>query len=160
MIDYQTRELFDSTFNRLRWIAIAMLGSLFVEAIVVEMMRWFVPFSGFANSDGGFSRDFLYLLLVAGLADLLFLPILRRRFLAGRPGANPKLLIPRMRVITILSLAISNAPAMLGLVIFLMWNARWAFYALWVVSLGFMLIYFPRQYFWEEWVEGGGRMEV
>ncbi|NUM48613.1 MAG: hypothetical protein HUU38_28225 [Anaerolineales bacterium] len=159
MLDYKTRELFETTFTRLRWLAIAMLGSLFIVAVVVEIIHWFVPFTGFAGDDS-FSSPFVYVLLVTGLADLLFLPFFRRGFLAERPGATPANLISRMRVITILSLAVAQAPAILGIVIFLMLGVRWAFYVLWGGALVAMLAYFPRQMFWEEWVEGGGRMEV
>jgi hypothetical protein len=159
---YKSREQLENTFNRARWIAIALIGSLFVESFVIEMLRWFVPFNGFAGAENGISPLFQYILMVLGLSDLVFLPFLRRSLLSPRnvSSTNPSVLIPRLMSVTIISLAISNAPALLGLVIFLMWGERLPFYMLWGVSLIFMLVYFPRMSFWEEWVEGGGRMEA
>lgn len=159
MLSYPIRELFENTFTRLRWVSLVMLGSLFLEASVAEMMRWFFPFTGFNNPETGLSPNWQALILMVGLSDLVFLPFLRRRLLAIRPGAQPEELIRRMWGVSIISLAVSYTPAVLGLVIFLVWGTRGMFYALWGVSLLFLLVYFPRQSFWEEWVEGGGRME-
>ncbi len=159
MLDYKNRELLENTFNRARWIALAMLGSLLIEGFVVEMMRWFAPFAGFADAETGLSPHWQYVILVVGLSDLVFLPFLQRSLLTVRNSPQPSALISRLMTVTIISLAVSYTPALLGLVSFLMWGERLAFYALWGVSLVAMLVYFPRLRFWEAWVEGGGRLE-
>lgn len=160
MLSFQTREWLENTFNQVRWIALAMLGSLFVEAIVVEMIHWFFPFEGFATAEEGLSPSVQYVLIAVGLSDLVFLPFLRRSMLAARGDHTEKRLIARLRAVAIVTLAIAHFPALMGMVIFVLWTSRWAFYLLWGVSLIVMLAYFPRLRFWEEWISGGGRMEV
>lgn len=160
MLSFQTRKLLENTFNRVRWIAVAMVGSLFIEAVVVEMIHWFVPFEGIARAEEGLSPSLQYVLIAVGLSDLVFLPFLRRSMLAGRGDGAEKRLIARLQAVTIATLAIAHFPALMGLVIFVLWTSRWAFYGLWGVSLIVMLVYFPRLRFWEEWISGGGRMEV
>ena len=160
MIDYKSRELLENTLNRARWVAVALVGSLFADAVVVELLWWFMaPFTGFMP-ENEIPSLFQYVLVGIGLSDLVFLPFLRRSMLAAWHGSQPATLISRLMSMSIVSLAISCVPAILGLVIFLIWAGRLAFYALWGASLFFMLVYFPRQSFWEEWVEGGGRMEL
>lgn len=150
-----------SAYNRARWLAIAMLGGLFAQAVVVEVFWWFsAPFSGFAGAEPGMSPLVRYVLVGAGLADLVFLPFLRRILLAVRGDRRPAALISRLMAVTVITLAISSFPAVMGLLIFLLFGGRLVFYALWLVSLVLLSAYFPRQSFWEEWVEGGGRMEV
>ena len=160
MIDYKSRDLLENTFTRARWLATVFIGSLFVEAVVVETLLWFMSFTGLTDPEAGLPAGLQYVLLVAGLSDLVFLPFLRRRLLAARSDSQPATLISRLMSVAIVTLAISIYPALLGLVIFLLWGGRLLFYPLWGVSLAFMLVYFPRQSFWEEWVGGGGRMEI
>ena len=50
MMDYKNRELLENTYRRARLIAMALLGSLFVDIVVVEMMRWFNPLSSSPSS--------------------------------------------------------------------------------------------------------------
>ncbi len=160
MMDYKNRELLENTYRRARLIAMALLGSLFVDVAVVEMMRWFNPFAGLMDPETGLSPRFQYLIMIIGLSDLIFLPFLRRSLLTARDSAPPAILIPRLISVSIVTLAVSYAPALLGLGIFLLWGNRLPFYVLWGVSFVVMLGYFPRQSVWEEWVGGGGRMEV
>ena len=148
MWDDPNRVLLEKTFTRVWWIALALMGSLFVEAIVIELVAGVVPLPGFTDPENELSPNIRYILLVLAVSDALFLPFLRRRLLTVQNKASPKILIARLQATSIVTLAISSFPAWMGMVIFLLWMYRGPFYFLWVFSLVLLLAYFPRKHFW------------
>ncbi|NJN44551.1 MAG: hypothetical protein HC806_07400, partial [Anaerolineae bacterium] len=117
-----TNNLLDNAYRSTRYLAIALLGSLFIEAGVVELVHWtMTPFDGFGEFEGGSYPLMRYLLVLVGMSDLIILPFLRRSILLApaKAGEETPALLARLRNATILTLAISNAPAILGLAIFL-----------------------------------------
>ena len=69
--------------------------------------------------------------------------------LAGGPG-DPG---ARIQVASVVTFALAEVPAILGVVAFLLTGLREAAYPLFVVAIAAHAIYFPRRSQWEEWAK-------
>jgi hypothetical protein len=131
----------------------AMVASVLVYAVVVEMLRTRLsPGGGGAGVDADLLRYGFYLLAaVAGLA----IPLLRRPAEAG-PAVREN--VPaRLRAGALVTASVAEAPAVLGLVLFLLAGRRQDFYLLAGWSLLLHLFYFPRYERWEEAARAAAR---
>lgn len=119
----------------------AMVASVLIYAVVVEVLRTRLPPGGVGvNSD--VLRYVFYLLAgVQGLA----IPFARRAAEAGVRGNVPA----RLRTGALVAASLAEAPAVLGLVLFLLAGRRQDFYALAGWSLLLHLFHFPRSERWE-----------
>ena len=97
-----------------------------------------------------------------GLALLPFIVphLIKRHVIATAPQEGQDVLVIRLRTATFLSYAMSEAPAVFGLVLFFLAGLITAFYALWFVSLLSMLLQFPRLRSWEELARRAGRLSA
>jgi hypothetical protein len=66
-------------------------------------------------------------------------------------AAAPSLLA-RARTASVITFALSEAIAVLGLVLFLLGGARWDYYGFMAGSLLAFALYSPRRHDWERWV--------
>jgi hypothetical protein len=133
-------------------VAVAMLGAVAMYAAVVTVLQLQQqPFSGFAPDRLGQLREGF---LLAILFVLIGVRMTRKGVLKKEPGDSPKALVNKLRVATIATFALCEVPAILGLVLFLLGGASKDFYSLALVSVAFMVLYFPRYRHWETWVIG------
>jgi hypothetical protein len=134
-------------------IAVAMLGSLAVYIVVVEILRYTRSFRGVGDLS---ELDALrYAFFLAAMASLVLARTVRSSFVARQPG-RPLLTPQRLLTGTVLSLAYCEVSAVLGLLLFLLQGRVFSFYVFMSVSLVAMLLFFPRYAQWEEWM-GGAR---
>jgi membrane protein implicated in regulation of membrane protease activity len=131
-----------------------MLATLPLYAIVLGLIAvQRAPFSGFAPSlPMGLLR---VVFAVAALVDLVLLRVVTRQLISARPTVQPfrgaSLVGQRLFTLSIVRLAICEAIAVFGVVLFLL-GGRWAdFYGFAVVSFAVLLFHFPRLSPWEDW---------
>ena len=133
----------------------AMAASTVLYAVVVAVMSVAqAPFEGFAGE--GFAgrletsglRVALWTLAVfeAGLIGIVRRTLLARSR-AGDVSAQARQLV-RTAVITS---ALAEVPAILGLMLFMLSGLRGDFYALFALSMALQALYFPRLGGWREW---------
>jgi hypothetical protein len=133
-------------------IGIAIIASLFVYLVVVEVVRATMgPFRGFVSLPGMATLRYVFygLAVIEVLTTRLLQGILLRRA-SGDDVRTTVLKLARTAVVT---LSLSEVPALLGLVLFLLGGLNKDFYALLAVSLVLAFMYFPRLGSWENWVE-------
>ncbi len=133
-------------------IGIAIIASLFVYLVVVEVLRAKAgPFLGFVSLPGIATLRYIFygLAVIEVLATRLLQGILLRR----APGDDARATVLKLARTSVVTLSLSEVPALLGLVLFLLGGLNKDFYALLGVSLILVFMYFPRLGSWEEWVE-------
>ncbi len=133
-------------------IGIAIIASLFVYLVVVEVLRARMgPFRGIAALAGIATLRYIFygLAVVEVLATRLLQGILLRR----APGDDARATVLKLVRTAVVTLCLSEVPALLGLVLFLLGGLNKDFYALLAVSMVLVFMYFPRLASWEDWVE-------
>jgi len=126
-----------------------MAASTVLYALVVAVFRVFqAPFEGFApGAQSSILRSALWTmaLVEAGLIGLL------RRALRARSRSESAAAQARRLITTaVVTAALAEVPAILGLVLFMLWGLSGDFYALFALSLVLQAIYFPRLDGWRE----------
>ena len=126
-------------------VAAAMLVSVAVYWILVEILA---RLGTVRHAFPGEVR-IGYVALALGVIVAYAASIVRRSMLAGGPG-DPG---ARIQVASVVTFALAEIPAILGVVAFLVTGLREAAYPLFVVSIAAHAIYFPRWSQWEEWAK-------
>lgn len=133
-------------------VGAAALGSLFLYAVCVEVVRaLFKPFLGFARVEHALSLRYPF------YAAAIILVILNRglnSFLLRKSAKGDiKAAVQTLSRAALISMALSEAPAVLGLVLFLLGGFSTDFYMLLIVSLFLEFMYFPRLRSWEAFIK-------
>ncbi len=131
------------------FIGLAMIAAVFVYAGVVELIKWqLAPFTGFAK-------------LEPHTADLLkyaFLALAAAQF--GIIKAVHKILptpsVEKLSQAAVITFALCESVAVLGLLLFLLSGQGLDFYIFMVISLGFFTLFFPKYDQWEQRIRAEG----
>jgi len=127
----------------------AMAASTVLYALVVAVISAFqAPFWGFApGAQPSILRSALWTtaLVEAGLIGLV-----RRALLARSRSEGAAAQARRLITTAVVTAALAEVPAILGLVLFMLWGLSGDFYALCALSLALGAIYFPRLDGWRE----------
>ena len=132
----------------INFIGLAMIASVFVYAGVVELIKWqLAPFAGFAKLDPH----------TVALLKYAFLALAAAQF--GVIKAVQKLLptrsVDNLSQAAVITFALCEAVAVLGLVLFLLAGQTLDFYIFMVISLGFFTLFFPKYDQWEQRLRAG-----
>jgi hypothetical protein len=129
-------------------MAWTLLGSLLATLAVEEIVRSrFSPFLGFARI--GDRLAVRYGFYLAAAAAVVLIRVLNALGLRRTKAASPEALLGRLRTVALLTLALAEVPALLGLALFLVGGYNLDFYGLLFVSLILLFMYFPRPRTWE-----------
>jgi F0F1-type ATP synthase membrane subunit c/vacuolar-type H+-ATPase subunit K len=124
-------------------------STLFYAGVVAVISIFQAPFEGFAGqSQAPTLRIALWTVAVleTGLIGVV------RRALLTRARAEAAATQPGRLVTTaVITAALAETPAILGLVLFMVFGLRADFYALLALSLALQAVYFPRLDGWREW---------
>jgi hypothetical protein len=134
-------------YERCVTLSWAMVAALLVYPLVVEIMRLQnVSFEGFSPQSAARVKDLVY-----GLAVILPLSIrsIRRAVLKRAKSSDIQVLTRNILMATVITISVSEIPALLGFVMFLLGGLYKEFYIALTYSLLVILIYFPRQSQWE-----------
>jgi F0F1-type ATP synthase membrane subunit c/vacuolar-type H+-ATPase subunit K len=134
------------------FIGLAMIGSVFIYAVVVEILqRFFAPFEGFASFPESTADLLTYLFLFLALVNYFLIRIISRNISARSPQNLPQ--------ISIINFALCEAVAVFGLVIFLLTGNSVSFYIFFALSLLFFYLNYPKYENWERIVRSAGGPE-
>lgn len=127
-------------------IGLAMIASVFVYAGVVELLKWqLAPFAGFAKLDPRTVNLLKYAFLALAAAQFGIIKVVQK-IMPAKSVDN----LPQAAVITF---ALCEAVAVLGLVIFLLAGNSLDFYIFMMISLGFFYLFFPKYAQWENLIK-------
>ena len=125
------------------FIGLAMIAAVFVYAGVVELIKWqLAPFPGFARLDPRTVSLLKYVFLGIAATQYGIIKIVQKILLA-RSVDN----LPQAAIITF---ALCESVAVLGLVLFLLAGQPLDFYIFMLISLGFFYLFFPKYEQWEQ----------
>jgi len=126
------------------FVAYAMLASLVVYAGVVELIGRNAPEPMLAYNDA------IRWIFYSVAAAIVFATHVVHAVLAHRArNASPMDQAAKMTAANIVTLALAEAPAMLGLVLFFVWRQQTDFYVMCAFSLYLIIRHFPRFGEWE-----------
>jgi F0F1-type ATP synthase membrane subunit c/vacuolar-type H+-ATPase subunit K len=127
------------------FIGLAMIAAVFVYAGVVELIKWrWAPFAGFAPLPPQTANLLKYIFLALAAGQYFIIKAVQKIVLAQSTDN-----LPQAAVIT---LALCEAVALLGLVLFLLAGRALDFYIFMVISLGYFYWFFPKYEEWEKLV--------
>lgn len=132
-------------------LASSMLAVLFIYLAAVEIIRaHMAPFSGLVE----IKNTMLLRYVFYGIAvfQVILIRVLRGFLLRKTFSSEKTNLADDLFKTSILILALSEIPAILGLVLFLLAGLNRDFYILLFVSLFLMFMYFPRYNNWKTWI--------
>jgi hypothetical protein len=131
------------------FIGLAMMGAVFVYAGVVEVIKWqWAPFTGFVRLEPHTVALLRYIFLALAAGQYLMIKLIRKIVLAQSLDN-----LPQAAVITF---ALCESVALLGLVLFLLAGHSLDFYIFMVISLGFFYRFYPKYEQWEKLVSAAG----
>ena len=133
----------------INFIGLAMIASVFVYAGVVEIIKWqMAPFAGFAKLDPR----------TVGLLKYGFLALAAAQFgiIKVVPKVMPAKSVDILTRAAVITFALCESVAVLGLVLFLLAGNAMDFYVFMVISLGFFYLFFPKYEQWEHLMSAAG----
>jgi len=139
-------------FRTTVFVSGAMLASLFLYALMVELVRsQLKPFPGLLVS-GVRHQTLRYLFFAAAVGAVVLVRFAGRARFKKTPGEDLTRLIFRLSRTAVITSALAELPAVLGFVLFLLTGFSRDFYVLLFSSLVLEFIYFPRQRDWQDLV--------
>ena len=131
------------------FIGLAMIAAVFVYAGVVEVIKWqYAPFAGFARLDPRTVGLLRYAFLALAAAQFGIIKVVQKIIPAGSVDNLPQT--------AIITFALCESVAVLGLVLFLLAGNALDFYIFMTISLGFFYLFFPKYDQWEQRVNAEG----
>jgi hypothetical protein len=130
-------------------IAGAIAASLPMYVVVVE---WLGRSVLMPIDVAGFATLRIALFVMVGV--VIFATTVLKGVMLRNPPADGAARLTRLRTATVVSLALSEVPAAVGLVVFLVGRARGDFYILLAISAYMLARHFPRRSAWEAYASG------
>jgi hypothetical protein len=132
----------------INFIGLAMIAAVFVYAGLVEVVKWqWSPFSGFAKLPPATADLLRYIFLALAAAQYMIIKIVHKIVLAQSLDNLPQA--------AIITFALCEAVAILGLALFLLSGNSQDFYIFMALSLLFFYLNFPKYDQWETLVKAG-----
>lgn len=131
---------------------VTIIGSLIIYAIVVEIIRrQFAPFTGFGGiSDVSVIRYIFYGIVVI---NVFIIRVLRNLILRKSSSDDTQNIIRNLLRSAVVTAALCEVPALLGLLLFLLVGSIRDFYQLAGLSFILVFLHFPRYGNWEAWIK-------
>lgn len=125
------------------FIGLAMIGAVFIYAVVVEVLRrYYAPFTGFGSLPKSTADLLTYVCLFLSLGNYFLI-----RFIPPKLVAQSPQYLPQAAIVTF---ALCEAVAVFGLVLFFLTGNSVDFYIFFAISLLFFYIFFPKYETWEK----------
>jgi hypothetical protein len=132
-------------------VGASIIISLFLYLGIEEFIRArFKPFHGFlAVTD---LQRLRYAFFALAIVAVIFVRVLRQIMLRRASGKDERTALHRLQRASLLTLVLSEVPAIAGLVLFLIGGLNVDFYLLLLASMLLLFMYFPRRSAWEDWL--------
>ena len=131
---------------------VAIIGTLIIYAIVVEIIRrQLAPFTGF----GGMSDITVFRYLFYGIVviNIFVIRALRNLMLRKSSSDDAQSIIRKLFRLALITAALCEVPALLGLLLFFLAGSIRDFYQLAGLSFILVFLHFPRYGNWEAWIK-------
>jgi len=151
-MDKASPEKLSRMFRTALWVAGAVLAALPLYILVVEVLKRSGVRLGLGLGPGAL-QAWRYALYGAAIAAVILLRVMRGMILRKRPDDSPDRLAHKLLQASIFTSALSEVPALLGVILFLAAGFTRDFYILLIVSLFLMFMFFPRYRNWAQWVQ-------
>jgi hypothetical protein len=139
----------NKVFGTCRLVGLAVIISLFLYAVIVEVVRaWLKPFLGFARIENALVLRYAF--YAAAIAIVIASRVLNSLILRRSGPDEPKTVVQQLNLAAIVSMTLSEGPALMGLILFFVGGFFRDFYMLLIVSLFLEFMYFPRLRGWQE----------
>jgi hypothetical protein len=133
-------------------VGAAIIVSLFLYAVLVEVGRaWLKPFLGFARVENALVLRYGF--YAAAIVIVIFSRILNSLILRKSSQDAPVAIVRKLSLAAIVSMALGEGPAIMGLALFLLGGFSRDFYMLLIVSFFLEFMYFPRLRYWQDYLE-------
>jgi len=130
----------------INFIGLAMIAAVFVYAGVVELIKWqLAPFAGFAKLDPHTVSLLKYAFLALAAAQFGVIKVMQK-ILPTKSADN-------LSLAAVITFALCEVVAVLGLGLFLLAGQTLDFYIFMVISLGFFTLLFPKYEQWENHIK-------
>ena len=126
-------------------IGMPLVSSLFIYWLLIQFI---IPPPQASQRAGDSLRYVIYFLAAINVAGILFL---KKIFLQKKSQDHLTTLVAKLRISTIVTFALCEAPAIYGLLLYIIGGSRKDFYALAVYSLLLFAVFFPRLNQWQEY---------
>ncbi len=136
-------------FRSMVFFCYAMLGSLAVFPLVMELFRRFGDVAPVLKGEYPQMREIFFGMALVALFVIRFL---NKSMLQKNPQENVTALVKKLRTTQIVTYALSEIPAVLGLVLFFLHGFSKEIYAFFAFSLVMMVLYFPKFEHWVVWL--------
>jgi hypothetical protein len=132
------------------------VSTVLYAAVVAVISVTQAPFEGFAGE--GFAgrlepSGLRVALWAAAVFEAGLIGILRRTLLARSRSVGVSAQARQLVRTAVLTSALAEVPAILGLALFMLSGLRGDFYALFALSIALQALYFPRPDGWREWAD-------
>ena len=169
MLDPKIEDELKKAFKYNVIIYIALVGSVFVYAGVVEYLKPSAPQTGqVINLSGSDTNMFRNILLVVAVLEYLFIRFFRNKLLSKktvspwmtttgytiRPLSPP---VQQLLTLSIITYAICDSVVIYGFILFFLSHVTRNFYIFMVISLIFFALFRPQYSQWTEWMESRGQ---
>jgi hypothetical protein len=144
----------DELVRHLRTVSLvgaSVIVSLFLYLGVEEFIRArFRPFRGFlAVTD---LQRLRYAFFALAVVAVILLRVLRQALFRRVSHDDERTALHRLQTASLLTLVLSEVPALAGLALFFVGGLNVDFYLLLLGSILLVFMYFPRRSAWEEWL--------
>lgn len=137
------RNTLKTKYLAVNFVGLSLIASVFLYAVIVEVVkRWLAPFAGFGGLTPATADMLFYVFLVMALGHYVVIRVIDK-VVAGKSPAH----LPQGAII---SLALCEAVALYGLVLFLLAGNANHFYIFMALALLLFYLFFPRYDQWEK----------
>ncbi len=145
----ETRDDVKSALRTVSLVGVSISVSLFIYLAIAEIIRiQFRPFRGFAAF--GDTQRIRYAFFAGAIVAVILIRILRQSLLRKRQGETAPAALRRIQRAALITLVLGEVPAVLGLILFLLFGFNIDFYLLLFVSMVLVFMYFPRLSHWQD----------
>jgi len=152
--DRSSAEFAATSYKQMLTVAAPIASALPVYAIITEVLS-----RGPAVEPPAFFGTLrIAFFVIAGV--MIFMATIVKGIMVRNAPADPVARLARLRTATLTALAMSEVPAIFGLVLVIVGRARPDFYMLLAISAYMMVRHFPRRGAWEDYLARGAAPSV
>ncbi|NIM19983.1 MAG: hypothetical protein GTO51_07020 [Candidatus Latescibacteria bacterium] len=156
----------NDVYRKAMVLGAAIGGGLLFYVLIVEVLKSQLkpvePIPGEMSADQSYLDILRLIFYIIAFAQFAVLSFVRGILLRTKASDTVDSLLEKLLRTTIVTLAICEVPALLGLVLFFVGRFYPDFYILFAVSMAMLFFYFPRYNRWKEWIrnKAGADWEV
>ena len=131
---------------------VAVVASLAIYVLVIHIFKAGVKDFGGMLENVEFSL-LRYVFFAVGLAQIFLIRFVRETLTKSVNSIDLDVLMNHLQKMAIVTAALCEVPAILGLVLFFLSGNTRDFYVLCAISCGLFALFFPRYTNWEAWIK-------